>query len=148
MVPSHSPVNLAAQALFPAVDPLSSTSKILDPLIVGDEHYATANEVQNTLQRYKELQDIIAILGVEELSDEDKSIVARARRIQNFLTQPMKVAEQFTGRAGKYVRLQDTIRGFRMILNGELDHIPESFFYMAGAIEDVFAAYDAELANN
>lgn len=139
---------LAAQALFPAVDPLSSTSKILDPLIVGEEHYDTANDVQNVLQRYKELQDIIAILGVEELSDEDKAIVARARRIQNFLTQPMKVAEQFTGRAGKYVRLQDTIRGFRMILEGELDHIPEGMFYMAGPIEDVLANYEAEQANN
>jgi F-type H+/Na+-transporting ATPase subunit beta len=138
---------LASQALFPAVDPLSSTSKILDRLIVGDEHYDTANEVQNVLQRYKELQDIIAILGVEELSEEDKSVVARARRIQNFLTQPMKVAEQFTGRPGKYVRLQDTIRGFRMILDGEVDHIPESMFYMSGPIEDVLQQYDEEMAN-
>ncbi len=133
---------LAAQALFPAVDPLASTSKILDPLIVGEEHYNTANEVQNVLQRYKELQDIIAILGVEELSEEDKLVVGRARRIQNFLTQPMKVAEQFTGREGKYVRLTDTIRGFRMILDGELDHIPAVHFYMAGAIEDVLQRYE------
>lgn len=138
--------SLAAQGLYPAVDPLSSTSKILDPLIVGEDHYETANAVQNVLQRYKELQDIIAILGVEELSEEDKAVVARARRIQNFLTQPMKVAQQFTGREGKYVRLQDTIRGFRMILDGELDHIPEVMFYMAGGIEDVLARYDEEQA--
>ncbi len=139
---------LAAQALFPAVDPLSSTSKILDPLIVGEEHYRTANEVQGVLQRYKELQDIIAILGVEELSEDDKQLVARARRIQNFLTQPMKVAEQFTGIAGKYVRLADTIRGFRMILDGELDHITEGFFYMAGDIEEVVERYNQEVSNN
>ncbi|NDJ87272.1 MAG: F0F1 ATP synthase subunit beta [Chloroflexi bacterium] len=133
---------LASQALFPAVDPLASTSKILDPQVVGQEHYDTANEVQNVLQRYQELQDIIAILGVEELSEEDKMVVARARRIQNFLTQPMKVAEQFTGRPGVYVRLADTIRGFRMILDGEVDHIPESMFYMKGRIEDVIEEYE------
>lgn len=139
---------LAARALYPAVDPLASTSKILDPLIVGEEHYRTANEVQNVLQRFKELQDIIAILGVEELSEEDKQVVARARRIENFLTQPMKVAAQFTGREGKYVRLQDTLRGFRMILNGELDHIPEVHFYMAGPIEDVLERHEEGLAQN
>jgi F-type H+-transporting ATPase subunit beta len=141
--------SLAAQALYPAVDPLASSSKILDPLVVGEEHYAVANEVQNVLQRYKELQDIIAILGVEELSEDDKLVVARARRIQRFLTQPFKVAEQFTGRPGKYVKLEDTIRGFRTILNGELDHIPEGMFYMKGTIEDVlqeYAEYEKESA--
>ncbi len=138
---------LAAQGLFPAVDPLASTSKILDPNVVGEEHYRTANEVQNVLQRYKELQDIIAILGVDELSEDDKLVVARARRIQRFLTQPMKVAEQFTGRPGKYVKIDDTVRGFRMILDGQLDHIPEGFFFMAGAIEDVLDAY-AKSQNN
>lgn len=138
---------LAAQGLFPAVDPLASTSKILDPNVVGEEHYRTANEVQNVLQRYKELQDIIAILGVDELSEDDKLVVARARRIQRFLTQPMKVAEQFTGRPGKYVKIADTVRGFRMILDGQLDHIPEGFFFMAGAIEDVLDAY-AKSQNN
>ncbi|MBI5931247.1 MAG: F0F1 ATP synthase subunit beta [Chloroflexi bacterium] len=139
--------SLAAQGLFPAVDPLASTSKILDPNVVGEEHYRTANEVQNVLQRYKELQDIIAILGVDELSEDDKLVVARARRIQRFLTQPMKVAEQFTGRPGKYVKISDTVRGFRMILDGQLDHIPEGFFFMAGAIEDVLDAY-AKSQNN
>ncbi|MCI0713412.1 MAG: F0F1 ATP synthase subunit beta [Chloroflexi bacterium] len=134
--------NLVAQGLYPAVDPLASSSKILDPLVVGQEHYDTANEVQNVLQRYKELQDIIAILGVEELSEEDKLVVARARRIQRFLTQPFKVAEQFTGRPGKYVKMEDTIRGFRMILDGELDHIPEGMFYMVGSIDEVMQRYD------
>jgi F-type H+-transporting ATPase subunit beta len=134
--------SLVAQGLYPAVDPLSSTSKILDPLIVGEEHYRTANEVQNVLQRYKELQDIIAILGVDELSEDDKLVVARARRIQRFLTQPFKVAEQFTGRPGVYVKLEDTVRGFRMILDGELDHIPEGYFYMAGSIEEVMKRND------
>jgi F-type H+-transporting ATPase subunit beta len=137
--------SIAARGLFPAVDPLASTSKILDPLIVGDEHYRTAREVQQVLQRYKELQDIIAILGIDELSDEDKLLVARARKIEQFLTQPMKVAEQFTGRTGKYVRVKDTIRGFRMILDGQVDHIPEQMFYMAGPIEDVLARYDETL---
>ncbi len=134
--------SLAAQALFPAVDPLASNSKILDPLIVGDEHYDTANEVKNVLQRYKELQDIIAILGVDELSEDDKLIVARARKIQRFLTQPMKVAEAFTGIPGQYVRISDTVRGFRMILDGELDHVGESHFYMKGPIDDVTASYE------
>jgi F-type H+-transporting ATPase subunit beta len=140
--------SLAAQALYPAVDPLASSSKILDPLIVGAEHYRTANEVQNVLQRYKELQDIIAILGVEELSEEDKMAVARARRIQRFLTQPFKVAEQFTGRPGRYVKLEDTVRGFRMILDGELDHIPEGMFYMAGNIDEVIERYETFQAEN
>jgi F-type H+-transporting ATPase subunit beta len=133
---------IAARAIFPAVDPLASTSKILDPLVVGEEHYNTARQVQQVLQRYKDLQDIIAILGIDELSDDDKLLVARARKIELFLSQPMKVAEQFTGRAGKYVRIKDTVRGFRMILNGELDHLPEQLFYMAGAIEDVLQRYD------
>ncbi len=134
--------SLAAQALFPAVDPLASTSKVLDPRIVGDEHYRTANEVKNVLQRYKELQDIIAILGVDELSEDDKLVVARARKIQRFLTQPMKVASQFTGIDGQYVRIPDTVRGFRMILDGELDHIGETHFYMKGPIEMVVESYE------
>jgi len=138
--------SLAAQALFPAVDPLASSSKILDPLIVGDEHYNTANEVKNVLQRYKELQDIIAILGVDELSEDDKLIVARARKIQRFLTQPMKVASQFTGIEGKYVRREETVDGFRQILDGELDHIGETHFYMKGAIHEVVASYEAAQA--
>ena len=134
--------SIAARALFPAVDPLASTSKILDPLIVGEEHYNTAREVQQVLQRYKDLQDIIAILGIDELSDDDKLLVGRARKIEMFLSQPMKVAEQFTGREGKYVRIKDTIRGFRMILDGEVDHVGEQSFYMAGAIEDVLARHE------
>lgn len=134
--------SIAAKAIFPAVDPLGSTSKILDPLVVGEDHYRTAREVQQVLQRYKDLQDIIAILGVEELSDDDKLLVARARKIENFLSQPMRVAAQFTGREGRYVRVKDTIRGFRMILDGELDHIPERDFYMAGPIEDVLERYE------
>jgi F-type H+-transporting ATPase subunit beta len=134
--------SIAARAIFPAVDPLASTSKILDPLVVGEEHYRTAREVQQVLQRYKDLQDIIAILGIDELSDDQKLLVARARKIEQFLSQPMKVAEQFTGREGKYVKIKDTIRGFRMILDGELDHIPEQLFYMAGPIEDVLARYE------
>ncbi|NDJ62541.1 MAG: F0F1 ATP synthase subunit beta [Chloroflexi bacterium] len=134
--------SIAARALFPAVDPLASTSKILDPLVIGEDHYNTAREVQQVLQRYKGLQDIIAILGVDELSDDDKLLVGRARKIEQFLSQPMKVAEQFTGREGKYVKVKDTVRGFRMILDGEVDHIPEQMFYMAGPIEDVLRRYD------
>lgn len=133
--------SIAARGLFPAVDPLSSTSNILDPNVVGQDHYATAREVQQVLQRYKDLQDIIAILGVEELSDDDKILVARARKIENFLSQPMKVAEQFTGREGRYVPIKDTVRGFRMLLDGEVDHIPEQDFYMAGPIEDVLERF-------
>jgi F-type H+-transporting ATPase subunit beta len=135
---------IAAQAIYPAVDPLASTSRILDPLVVGEEHYRTARDVQRVLQRYKDLQDIIAILGVDELSEDDKLIVGRARRIQFFLSQPMFVAEQFTGRDGRYVPVKDTIRGFRMILDGELDHVPEQMFYMAGPIEEVIERYDQE----
>ena len=128
--------SLAEQALFPAVDPLGSTSRILDPLIVGEEHYAVARQVQQTLQRYRDLQDIIAILGVEELSEDDKLVVARARKIQRFLTQPMFVAEQFTGTPGKYVKIEDNVRGFREILNGKYDDLPEAAFYMVGTIEE------------
>lgn len=138
---------IAAQGLYPAVDPLASTSRILQPDIVGEEHYNTAREVQRVLQRYQDLQDIIAILGIDELSEEDRLMVARARKIQRFLSQPMFVAAQFTGREGRYVSIRDTVRGFRMILDGELDEIPEQHFYMAGAIEDVLnRAKQEELA--
>ncbi len=122
--------------IYPAVDPLDSTSRILDPLIVGDEHYAVAREVQRILQKYKELQDIIAILGMDELSEEDKLVVARARRIQRFLSQPFFVAEQFSGTPGKYVALKDTIRGFKEIAEGKYDDLPEQAFYMVGTIEE------------
>ncbi len=125
--------------IYPAVDPLDSTSRILDPLIIGEEHYQTARDVQQILQRYKDLQDIIAILGIDELSEEDKLIVARARRIQKFLSQPFFVAEQFVGIPGKTVPLEETIRGFRMVVDGEVDELPEQAFYMAGGIDDVFA---------
>jgi F-type H+-transporting ATPase subunit beta len=129
--------SIAEQGLFPAVDPLTSTSRILDPAIVGEEHYKVAREVQRVLQRYKDLQDIIAILGIEELSEEDKQAVNRARRIQRFLSQPMFVSEVFTGRPGKYVKVEDTVRGFKEILDGKHDTLPEQAFYMAGGIEDV-----------
>jgi F-type H+-transporting ATPase subunit beta len=129
--------SIAAQALYPAVDPLTSTSRILQPDIVGKEHYETAREVQRVLQRYADLQDIIAILGIDELSEDDRLTVARARKIQRFLTQPFFVATQFTGREGRYVSIGETVRGFRMILYGELDDVPEQLFYMAGSIEDV-----------
>jgi F-type H+-transporting ATPase subunit beta len=125
--------------IYPAVDPLDSTSRILDPRIVGEEHYNTAREVQGILQRYKDLQDIIAILGIDELQEEDKLVVGRARRIEKFLSQPFYVAEQFTGIPGKTVSLEDTIRSFRMIVDGECDHIPEQAFYMQGGIDDVMA---------
>ncbi|MBX3011497.1 MAG: F0F1 ATP synthase subunit beta [Caldilineaceae bacterium] len=127
---------MAEQFLFPAIDPLGSTSRILDPLIVGEEHYLVARRVQGTLQRYRDLQDIIAILGVEELSEDDKLTVSRARKIQRFLTQPMYVAEQFTGTPGKYVKIEDTVRGVREILDGNHDDLPESAFYMVGTIEE------------
>jgi len=129
--------NIASLGIYPAVDPLDSTSRILAPEIVGKEHYDTAREVQKTLQRYKELQDIIAILGMDELSDEDKTTVSRARKIQNFLSQPFTVAEQFTGMEGKYVPLKDTIRGFKEILEGKHDSLPESAFLFVGKIEEV-----------
>jgi len=122
--------------IYPAVDPLTSTSRILDPRIVGEEHYQVARGVQRVLQRYKDLQDIIAILGIEELSEEDKLTVARARRIQRFLSQPMFVAEAFTGTAGRYVPVKETVRGFREILEGKHDHLPEAAFYMVGTIDD------------
>lgn len=129
--------SLAEQGLFPAIDPLVSTSRALDPEIVGEEHYQVARDVLKTLQRYKDLQDIIAILGMEELSEEDKKTVSRARKMQRFLTQPMNVAEAFTGRAGKYVKREDTIRGFKEILEGKHDDKGEQSFYMKGGIEEV-----------
>lgn len=130
--------------IYPAVDPLESSSRIMDPLILGEEHYHTARDVQAVLQRYKDLQDIIAILGMDELSEEDKLTVARARRLQRFLSQPFAVAEQFTGMQGKYVPLSETIRGFREILDGKYDHIPESMFLYAGGIEEVVQRYENE----
>ena len=129
--------NIASLGIYPAVDPLDSTSRQLDPLVVGEEHYNVARGVQGTLQRYKELKDIIAILGMDELSEDDKLVVARARKIERFLSQPFFVAEVFTGSPGKYVPLKDTIRGFKGILEGEFDHIPEQAFYMAGSIDEV-----------
>jgi F-type H+-transporting ATPase subunit beta len=126
--------------IYPAVDPLASTSRILDPNILGEEHYEVAQRVKQTLQRYKDLQDIIAILGIDELSDDDKQIVGRARRIQRFLSQPFHVAEQFTGREGKYVKLEDTVRSFKEIVDGRHDALPEQAFYMQGTIEDVLEA--------
>ncbi len=130
---------IVEKGIFPAVDPLVSTSRILDPLIVGEEHYRTAREVQRVLQRYKDLQDIIAILGFDELSEDDKLIVSRARKIERFFSQPMFVAEQFTGRPGVYVPLRETVRGFREILDGKHDDLPEQAFYMVGTIDDAVA---------
>ena len=130
--------DIAALGIYPAVDPLDSTSRQLDPLVVGSDHYETARAVQGTLQRYKELRDIIAILGMDELAPEDKLAVARARKIQRFLSQPFHVAEVFTGSPGKYVPLSETIRGFKMIANGECDHLPEQAFYMVGTIDEAF----------
>jgi F-type H+-transporting ATPase subunit beta len=127
---------IASLGIYPAVDPLDSTSRQLDPLVVGQEHYDTARAVQAVLQRYKELQDIIAILGMDELSEEDKLSVYRARKIQRFLSQPFNVAKVFTGQDGKIVSLKDTIRGFKAIIAGEYDHLPEQAFYMIGAIEE------------
>ncbi|GAB2813114.1 F0F1 ATP synthase subunit beta [Comamonas piscis] len=128
--------DIASLGIYPAVDPLSSTSRQLDPQVVGEEHYTVARQVQGTLQRYTELRDIIAILGMDELAPEDKLVVARARRIQRFLSQPFHVAEVFTGAPGKYVPLSETIRGFKMIVNGECDHLPEQAFYMVGTIDE------------
>ena len=128
---------LAELGIYPAVDPLDSTSRILDPAIVGEEHYSVARSVQATLQRYKELQDIIAILGMDELSEDDKMVVARARKIQRFLSQPFHVAEAFTGTPGKYVKLQDTVKSFKEIIEGKYDDLPEQAFYMVGSIEEV-----------
>ncbi|MDX1320171.1 MAG: F0F1 ATP synthase subunit beta, partial [Oceanospirillum sp.] len=128
--------DIASLGIYPAVDPLDSTSRQLDPLVIGQEHYDVARGVQGTLQRYKELKDIIAILGMDELSDEDKQTVSRARKIQRFLSQPFFVAEIFTGAPGKYVSLKDTIRGFQGILNGDYDDLPEQAFYMVGGIDE------------
>jgi len=127
---------IAELGIHPAVDPLASTSRALDPLVLGEEHYRVARGVQANLQKYKELQDIIAILGMDELSDDDKISVARARKIQRFLSQPFFVAETFTGTPGKYVKLEDTIRGFKEILAGQHDDLPEQAFYMVGGIEE------------
>jgi F-type H+-transporting ATPase subunit beta len=128
--------SIVEKGIYPAVDPLASTSRILDPMVVGEEHYSTAREVQQVLQRYKDLQDIIAILGVDELSEDDKLIVSRARKIERFFSQPMFVAQQFTGLEGRYVSLKDTVRGFREILDGEHDDLPEQAFMMVGSIDD------------
>ncbi len=136
--------SIASKGIYPAVDPLSSTSRILDANVVGLEHYNVARGVQNVLQRYKELQDIIAILGVDELSDDDKLIVARARKLERFCSQPFTVAEVFTGHAGKYVKVTDTIRSFKAILDGKVDNIPENYFLLQGAIEDVIEAFEAD----
>lgn len=129
---------IADKGLYPAVDPLASTSKNLDPHIVGEDHYNVARSVQQILQRYRDLQDIIAILGIDELSDDDKVAVNRARRIERFLSQPNFVAEQFTGIPGRYVRVEDTVKGFKRIIDGELDDLPEQAFYMCGGVDDVF----------
>ena len=126
-------------SIYPAVDPLDSTSRILSPEVVGEEHYEVARQVQGILQRYKELQDIIAIMGMDELSDEDKLIVARARKVQRFLSQPFSVAEQFTGMEGKYVPLKETIRGFKEIIEGKHDDLPESAFLFVGTIDEAVA---------
>ena len=127
---------MVEQGLYPAVDPLASSSRILEPSVVGQEHYDAARGVQQVLQRYRDLQDIIAILGVEELSDEDRITVARARKIQRFLTQPFFVAEQFTGQQGRYVSVKDTVKGFQEILEGKHDDLPEQAFYMVGTIDE------------
>ncbi len=128
--------SIAEKGIYPAVDPLASTSRILDPNIVGIDHYTTAREVQRVLQRYKDLQDIIAILGIDELSEEDKLIVARARKIERFFSQPFFVAQQFTGQEGRYVTLRETVRGFREILDGKHDDLPEGAFMMVGTIDE------------
>jgi F-type H+-transporting ATPase subunit beta len=127
---------LTELGIYPAVDPLASTSRILDPRLLGEEHYAVARGVQRVLQRYKDLQDIIAILGMDELNDEDKLAVARARRIQRFLSQPFFVAEQFTGQPGRYVPVKETIRGFKELIEGKADDLPEQAFYMVGTIDE------------
>ncbi len=137
---------IASLGLYPAIDPLDSNSTILTPRVVGDEHYSTAQDVKQLLQRYKELQDIIAILGMDELSDEDKLVVQRARRAERYMSQPFFVAEQFTGAKGKYVKIADTIKGFRMILSGELDHLPESAFTYKGTIDEVIEDGERKLA--
>jgi F-type H+-transporting ATPase subunit beta len=138
---------LASKGIYPAVDPLDSTSTMLQPNVVGDEHYRTARTVQSTLQRYKELQDIIAILGLDELSEDDRLTVNRARKIEKFLSQPFFVAEIFTGQKGEYVKLEETISGFNQILRGELDHLPEAAFYLVGNIDQVKAKAEKILAD-
>jgi F-type H+-transporting ATPase subunit beta len=135
--------SIAEQGLYPAVDPLASFSRILEPAIVGQEHYDVARGVQEVLQRYRDLQDIIAILGIEELSDEDRQTVARARKIQRFLSQPMYVAEAFTGQEGRYVPIKETVRGFREILDGKYDELPEQAFYMVGTIDEAVEKAEA-----
>jgi F-type H+-transporting ATPase subunit beta len=129
--------SIAELGIYPAVDPLDSTSRVLDPMVVGEHHYAIATSVQSVLQKYKSLQDIIAILGIDELSEEDKRIVARARRIQRFLSQPFHVAEVFTGKPGVFVTLEETLRGFEKILTGQCDDLPEAAFYMVGSFDQV-----------
>ena len=131
---------MADQGLYPAVDPLGSSSRILDPRVVGEEHYQVAQRVQEVLQRYRDLREIIAILGLDELSDEDKLIVSRARKIQFFLTQPMHVAEAFTGKPGEYVKIEDTIRGFKGLVEGEYDDVPELAFFLVGTIDQALQA--------
>ena len=131
--------SIAEQGIYPAVDPLDSTSRILDPRVIGEEHYSVANRVQQTLQQYKNLQDIIAILGMDELSEEDKLVVARARKLQRFLSQPFHVAEVFTGTPGVFCSLEETIKGFKGIVDGDYDHLPESAFYMVGTIDEAIA---------
>jgi F-type H+-transporting ATPase subunit beta len=139
---------IAELGIYPAVDPLDSNSRILDPLVIGHEHYNVAREVQRILQRYKDLQDIIAILGMDELSDDDKTTVTRARKIQRFLSQPFSVAEAFTGKPGKYVDVQDTVRGFKEICEGKYDDLPEQAFYMVGGIEEVVEKAKSMAAGN
>jgi F-type H+-transporting ATPase subunit beta len=134
---------IAELGIYPAVDPLDSTSRILDPRVLGEDHYNTARGVQRILQRYRELQDIIAILGMDELSEEDRTAVARARKIQKFLSQPFHVAEQFTGTPGKYVPVKDTIAGFKEVIAGNMDHIPEQAFYMVGNLDEVVQKAEA-----
>jgi len=134
--------SISEMGIYPAVDPLASTSRILDPRIIGEEHYQTAQSVKQVLQRYKDLQDIIAILGVDELSEDDKLIVSRARKIQRFLSQPFHVAEAFTGRKGKYVKIADTVRSFKEVVEGKHDEIPEQAFYMQGSIDDVLEVWE------
>jgi F-type H+-transporting ATPase subunit beta len=136
--------SIASKGIYPAVDPLTSTSRILDPQVIGEEHYNVARGVQQVLQRYKELQDIIAILGMDELSDDDKLTVTRARKLERFCSQPFTVAQVFTGLEGKYVPVKDTIRSFKDILDGKADQVPESYFLNKGTIEDVLSAYDAD----
>jgi F-type H+-transporting ATPase subunit beta len=136
--------SIASKGIYPAVDPLASTSRILDPQVVGQEHYDVARNVQRVLQRYKELQDIIAILGMDELSDDDKLTVTRARKLERFCSQPFTVAQVFTGIEGKYVPLKETIRGFREILEGKYDHVPESYFFTKGSADEIAQEYEAQ----